>query len=243
MPIRWNSHFGVMLFLLIAITSSAAERDFLPKQPWADLLQMDLSTTSLSKKQTQAARKEIWQVYSEAVKGDPRRDGEHRDKAIFFKGKTMHYAYTTVGKPGDNGYPLYIARHGGGGGPGRDGYRAFDFHPVKFNRRLTSLFQHIAGTVDLASVQDFRWQDIGRKPVRAVEVKRFARCHRHVAFDPSKFARRNFDFGYPRRILYAAALWQFRLSGVKRVETEPQRFAVGTGFGLCIGQQFHAVDA
>jgi acetyl esterase/lipase len=119
MPIRWNSHFGVMLFLLIAVTSSAAERDFLPKQPWADLLQMDLSTTSLSKKQTQAARKEIWQVYSEAVKGDPRRGGEHRDKGISFKGKTMRYTYSTVGKPGDSGYPLYIALHGGGGGPAR----------------------------------------------------------------------------------------------------------------------------
>jgi hypothetical protein len=112
---------AISILLLIGALpiGTAAELDFLPKRGWADLLHTDLHKPHLTKAQATAARKEIWEAYATAVKAEPGRVAEHQKKAIAFNGKTMRYGYKTVGKAGAEGFPLYIALHGGGGGPAR----------------------------------------------------------------------------------------------------------------------------
>jgi len=61
----------------------------------------------------------LWNKHAEAVKADPARKAEHEKKAVTYDGMTMRYAYKAVGKKTEEGYPLYIAMHGGGGAPAR----------------------------------------------------------------------------------------------------------------------------
>lgn len=61
----------------------------------------------------------VWQRYVQEVTGDERRQAEQENRAIAYDGKTMRYATTTIGEKPEEGYPLYIALHGGGGAPAR----------------------------------------------------------------------------------------------------------------------------
>lgn len=58
-----------------------------------------------------------WNAYAEKIKKDPERIEEVKDKVMKYKDLTMKYGEAVIGKPGKNGYPLYIAMHGGGQDP------------------------------------------------------------------------------------------------------------------------------
>lgn len=59
----------------------------------------------------------IWKKYREEQLKNEIRQQEHHKKAIQFNGKTMKYEYQIKGEKPKNGYPLYIALHGGGSAP------------------------------------------------------------------------------------------------------------------------------
>lgn len=61
------------------------------------------------------ARKNIWQEYLEQIKQDKTRAEEIEKQAMTFGEATMKYGLVVKGEPGDGGYALYIALHGGGG--------------------------------------------------------------------------------------------------------------------------------
>lgn len=60
------------------------------------------------------ARKYIWQEYLSQVKNDETRAEEIQNQAMSFGDATMKYGITVKGEPGESGYPVYIALHGGG---------------------------------------------------------------------------------------------------------------------------------
>lgn len=61
------------------------------------------------------AREQIWQEYLEQVRQDEVRAAEVEKHAMTFGEVTMKYGIAVIGEPGESGYPLFIALHGGGG--------------------------------------------------------------------------------------------------------------------------------
>lgn len=61
------------------------------------------------------ARNYIWEEYLNKVRGDETRAAELEEKAMTFGEATMKYGFFVKGEPDEEGYPLYIALHGGGG--------------------------------------------------------------------------------------------------------------------------------
>ncbi|MBT3296185.1 MAG: hypothetical protein HN383_13010 [Verrucomicrobia bacterium] len=59
----------------------------------------------------------VWAAYKRECLADEERKREHNGRAIRVDEKTMRYAYKRVGAKPEQGYPLYIALHGGGGAP------------------------------------------------------------------------------------------------------------------------------
>jgi predicted esterase len=59
----------------------------------------------------------LWQRYLSEQAVDPARLAEHEGRAITQAGKTMRYSMAITGQRPAQGYPLYIALHGGGGAP------------------------------------------------------------------------------------------------------------------------------
>ena len=57
----------------------------------------------------------LWQRYRTEQSLDPLRLAEHELRAITQASKTMRYAIEIIGDRPPDGYPLYIALHGGGG--------------------------------------------------------------------------------------------------------------------------------
>ncbi len=66
-----------------------------------------------------AVRELLWRTYAEEQRKDPARLEEHREKRLRFGDAVMRYEVRTIGEKPAAGYPLYIALHGGGGGPAR----------------------------------------------------------------------------------------------------------------------------
>lgn len=62
------------------------------------------------------ARKEAWNTYANAQLNDPTLLQETQDCAMTFGEATMRYTVQVIGDMPENGYPLYIAMHGGGSG-------------------------------------------------------------------------------------------------------------------------------
>lgn len=60
------------------------------------------------------AREYIWWEYCDQVKRDTVRAAEVEGRAMTFGDATMKYGIFVIGEPGESGYPLYIALHGGG---------------------------------------------------------------------------------------------------------------------------------
>lgn len=63
------------------------------------------------------ARQEVWNAYREEQQRDDRLLSETAESAMTFGDVTMRYIVLTIGEKPENGYPLYIALHGGGGAP------------------------------------------------------------------------------------------------------------------------------
>lgn len=62
------------------------------------------------------AREEAWNTYANAQLNDPTLLQETQDCAMTFGEATMRYTVQVIGDMPENGYPLYIAMHGGGSG-------------------------------------------------------------------------------------------------------------------------------
>ncbi len=62
-----------------------------------------------------AARNYIWEEYLNQARNDEARAAELEEHAMTFGEATMKYGFFVKGEPDENGYPLYIALHGGGG--------------------------------------------------------------------------------------------------------------------------------
>lgn len=58
---------------------------------------------------------DLWKKYSAAIRQDSERVEAHESRSIKDGDKTMRFSLTTKGEKPANGYPLYIALHGGGG--------------------------------------------------------------------------------------------------------------------------------
>jgi poly(3-hydroxybutyrate) depolymerase len=72
----------------------------------------DLSGLDLQK-----IKKALWQKYVQEQTQNADRKREYAQSSISFGDKTMRYVATTKGSKPAQGYPLYIALHGGGGAP------------------------------------------------------------------------------------------------------------------------------
>ena len=66
---------------------------------------------------TEKFKQKLWVKYKKEMLENQIRKTEHEKKSIAFNGKTMRYDYQKKGEIPKNGYPLYIALHGGGGAP------------------------------------------------------------------------------------------------------------------------------
>ncbi|MCL2407554.1 MAG: hypothetical protein FWC95_06455 [Defluviitaleaceae bacterium] len=62
-------------------------------------------------------RAEIWAEHVARETNVQRRILEMRGNTMAFGGVSMRYVYFVIGEPGENGFPLFIAMHGGGGVP------------------------------------------------------------------------------------------------------------------------------
>ncbi len=60
-------------------------------------------------------RELAWEEYRQAMLADAKLNTETSAQAMHFGGAVMRYFIKTVGEKPENGYPLYIAFHGGGG--------------------------------------------------------------------------------------------------------------------------------
>ena len=61
-------------------------------------------------------RAQVWEEYLEAVRNDAQRKKEVKEQQMTFGDAVMKYGIKFMGEPDENGYPLYIALHGGGQG-------------------------------------------------------------------------------------------------------------------------------
>jgi len=61
------------------------------------------------------ARESLFEEMAEKERTDSLRLTETENRAMTFGDAVMKYTVTRIGEPGENGYPVYIALHGGGG--------------------------------------------------------------------------------------------------------------------------------
>lgn len=60
---------------------------------------------------------ELWEEHCRNLRADEKRRAEVEEHCITFGTVKMHYGMEVIGEPEQNGYPVYIALHGGGGAP------------------------------------------------------------------------------------------------------------------------------
>jgi len=72
-------------------------------------------TPSITTNEQEATvRETIWHEYIKTESQNPKRIAEMENRAITFGEATMRFAYFVIGEPCENGFPLFIAMHGGG---------------------------------------------------------------------------------------------------------------------------------
>ncbi|MCL2407311.1 MAG: hypothetical protein FWC95_05220 [Defluviitaleaceae bacterium] len=59
-------------------------------------------------------REEVWNEFVQEETSRQVRRGQMQARRITWGGYTMNFVYTVIGEPGESGFPLYIALHGGG---------------------------------------------------------------------------------------------------------------------------------
>ncbi len=70
----------------------------------------------MHKEELKQKRAQIWEEYLESVRNDAQRKNEIEEMKMPFGEVVMRYEMQIFGEPDENGYPLYIAFHGGGYG-------------------------------------------------------------------------------------------------------------------------------
>ena len=70
----------------------------------------------MNKTDWKIAKQEAWKKFLEEAKADPVRKEEIEKQEMKFGEVSMRYGIKVIGEPGENGYPLYVAMHGGGYG-------------------------------------------------------------------------------------------------------------------------------
>ena len=70
----------------------------------------------MNKTDWKLAKEEAWKKFLEEAKADPVRKEEIEKQEMKFGEVSMRYGIKVIGEPGENGYPLYVAMHGGGYG-------------------------------------------------------------------------------------------------------------------------------
>jgi len=90
---------------------------FLDKKSITDVLAMEAGEGGMEPAAASAARKALWSRYAREQRDNPVRREEHESRALRFGDAVMRYEYRVVGEKPAKGFPLYIALHGGGGGP------------------------------------------------------------------------------------------------------------------------------
>lgn len=78
---------------------------------------LSVSRSRLSPDSVDAAARLVWRTYRDELSADPLRRREHESKQVTFGDSTMRYVSTAAGERPPEGFPLYIALHGGGGAP------------------------------------------------------------------------------------------------------------------------------
>ena len=110
----------IILFLLISVlmfTSCKKEEiNFIDQELYEQLMESDSSRDIVLDSNTaiKAASDLAWEEYKSLARKSATLVSEMTNKKIEYEGKTMRFEVKSVGKPGPNGYPLYIALHGGG---------------------------------------------------------------------------------------------------------------------------------
>ncbi|MBQ2881179.1 MAG: hypothetical protein IJE40_02820, partial [Clostridia bacterium] len=68
----------------------------------------------MTEKELANLRESVWNDFCEREKKNPKRLEEIEKNEMPFGEVTMRYGMSVMGEPDENGYPLYIALHGGG---------------------------------------------------------------------------------------------------------------------------------
>ncbi len=64
--------------------------------------------------EAQQCQKELWKKYCADLRDDEVRKAEMKEKCLVFGDAKMKFGMEIIGEPSANGYPVYIALHGGG---------------------------------------------------------------------------------------------------------------------------------
>ena len=117
-----SCQFVVSLLLVGSIRAGEGEKApaaILGSAPLQKLLDTKHAAVKVELSDVDSIRRLVWQKYSEEQSNDPRRREEQNGKKIPFGKVSMRFEHATIGKKPKDGYPLYIALHGGGGAPAR----------------------------------------------------------------------------------------------------------------------------
>jgi dienelactone hydrolase len=110
---------GVCLFLAFQAMAQATPRESvqasIESQSFDELLRQDQVLENASDLESASAA--LWEKYRKAVTSDGARLEEQNSRQIKYGDKTMRFSLSKKGDKPANGYPLYIALHGGGGAP------------------------------------------------------------------------------------------------------------------------------
>lgn len=68
--------------------------------------------------EAQQCAKRLWEEHCRRLRTDEKHRAEVEERCLAFGKVRMKYGMEVIGQPGPEGYPVYIALHGGGGGEG-----------------------------------------------------------------------------------------------------------------------------
>lgn len=103
----------LLLTSVLAFAGCSKETDEGDKQKEdTDMTSADIELTS--EEAIKQARELLWEEYLEEIRNDETRKAEVENRAMEYGEVTMKYGMLVKGEADENGYPLYIALHGGG---------------------------------------------------------------------------------------------------------------------------------
>ncbi len=114
---RVNIVFSLLLVFVLVLSScsDSEKKSFIDEELYEELMTKTSSEIVLdSNTAVKAAGDLAWKEYQATERRDEQRVAEITQKAITYGDVTMKFEIKSVGMPGPNGYPLYIALHGGG---------------------------------------------------------------------------------------------------------------------------------